>query len=202
VSSERSISRWIEEINRGSPDAIEVIWDRYFPQLVQLAKEKLRGLPSRMADEEDVALSALDSFFRGAQRGRFSDLADREGLWRLLYQITVHKVVDLTRHENRQVRGAGRVKSESAMDGSGSAPGGHGLAQFADDVVSPEFTAIMGEECRRLLQRLEPDLQTLALAKMEGYSNEELAQRTGRSLRTVERRLHLIRRKWEEEPAP
>jgi DNA-directed RNA polymerase specialized sigma24 family protein len=53
-----------------------------------------------------------------------------------------------------------------------------------------------------LLQRLEPDLQTLVLAKMEGYSNEELAQRTGRSLRTVERRLHLIRRKWEEEPAP
>jgi hypothetical protein len=97
-----------------------------------------------MADEEDVALSALDSFFRGARRGRFSDLADREGLWRLLYQITVHKAVDLTRHEKRQVRGAGRVKSESAMDGSGSPPGGNGLAQFADDGVSPEFTAIMG----------------------------------------------------------
>ena len=97
MSSERSISRWIEEIKRGSPDAIEVIWDRYFPQLVQLAKEKLHGLPSRMADEEDVALSALDSFFRGAQRGRFSDLADREGLWRLLYHRTQGRGPDAAR---------------------------------------------------------------------------------------------------------
>ena len=202
MSSERSISRWIEEIKRGSPDATEVIWDRYFPQLVQLAREKLRGLPSRMADEEDVALSALDSFCRGAQRGRFPDLADRQGLWRLLFQITLHKAAELARHERRQIRGGGRVQGESALDGSGSAPGGHGLSQIAGDVVSPEFAAIMADQCRRLLQCLEPDLQSLALAKMEGYSNEELAQRTGRSLRTVERRLHLIRRKWEEQPAP
>jgi len=202
VSSEGSISRWIEEIKRGSPDAAEVIWEHFFPQLVQLAQGKLRGLPGRMADEEDVALSALDSFCRGAQRGRFPDLADRQGLWRLLFQITIHKVAELARHERRQIRGGGRVQGESALDGSGSAPGGHGLSQIAGDVVSPEFAAIMADQCRRLLQCLEPDLQSLALAKMEGYSNEELAQRTGRSLRTVERRLHLIRRKWEEQPAP
>jgi DNA-directed RNA polymerase specialized sigma24 family protein len=200
VSSERSISRWIEEIKRGSPDAAEVIWDRYFPQLVQLAREKLRGLPGRMADEEDVALSALDSFCRGAQRGRFPDLADRQGLWRLLFQITLHKAAELARHERRQIRGGGRVQGESALDGS--APGGQCLGQIPGDVVSPEFAATMADQCRRLLQCLEPDLQSLALAKMEGYSNEELAQRTGRSLRTVERRLHLIRRKWEEQPAP
>ena len=58
----------------------------------------------------------------------------------------------------------------------------------------------MAEQCRCLLQCLEPDLQGLALAKMEGFSNEELTQRTGRSLRTVERRLQLIRRKWQEQP--
>jgi DNA-directed RNA polymerase specialized sigma24 family protein len=199
---EGSVSHWIAEIKRGNPAAAEVIWDRYFPQLVRLAQKKLHGLPGRMADEEDVALSALESFCRGAQRGRFPDLADRQGLWRLLFQMTAHKVADLARHETRQVRGGGRVQSESALDGSASRSGDQGLGQIAGDAVSPEFAAMMADQCRRLLGRLEPDLQRLALAKMEGYSNEEIAQRTGRSLRTVERRLHLIRTKWEEEPAP
>jgi DNA-directed RNA polymerase specialized sigma24 family protein len=88
------------------------------------------------------------------------------------------------------------------MDGSAGRPGDQGLGQIAGDAASPEFAAIMAEQCRRLLQGLEPDLQRLALAKMEGYSNEEIAQSVGRSLRTVERRLHLIRKKWEEQPAP
>ncbi len=202
MSSEGSVSHWIEEIKRGTPAAVEVIWERYFPDLVRLAQDKLGGVPRRMADEEDVALSALDSFCRGARRGRFPDLADRLGLWRLLFQITVHKVVELARHERRQIRGGGRVQSASALDGSSSAPGDQDLGQVADDAVTPEFAATMAEECRRLLHCLEPDLQSLALAKMEGYSNEELARRTGRSLRTVERRLHLIRRKWEEQRAP
>ena len=200
MSSEGSVSYWIEEIKRGNSAGAEVVWDRYFPQLVRLAQDKLRGLLGRMADEEDVALSALDSFCRGAQRGRFPDLADRQGLWRLLFQITVHKAAELARHEKRLIRGAGRVQCASALDGSASAPGDPCLGQLAGDAVSPEFAATMAEQCRCLLQCLEPDLQGLALAKMEGFSNEELAQRTGRSLRTVERRLQLIRRKWQEQP--
>ena len=61
-----------------------------------------------MADEEDVALSVLDSFCRAAQDGRFPDLADREGLWRLLLHKTVHKAIDLARHEKRLRRGVFR----------------------------------------------------------------------------------------------
>jgi DNA-directed RNA polymerase specialized sigma24 family protein len=199
MSSEGSISHWIEEIKRGNPAAAELIWDHYFPQLVRLARQKLRGVPGRMADEEDVALSALDSFFRAAQRGCFPDLADREGLWRLLFQMIVRKTVDLARYERRQIRGGGRVQGEPSLDGSTSACGDQGFAQAPDAGLSPEFAAMMGEQCRRLLQQLEPDLQGLALARMEGYSNEEIAQRMRRSVRTVERRLRLIRRKWEKE---
>ncbi len=199
MSSEGSISYWIEQIKRGDPAAVEVVWDRFFPRLVRLAREKLRGVPGRMADEEDAALSALDSFCRAAARGCFPDLADRDGLWRLLFQKIVRKAVDLARHERRAIRGGGRVQGESAFDGTASASGHEGFAPTADDTLSPELAAIMAEQCRRLLECLEPDLQSLALARMEGYSNEEIARRMLRSVRTVERRLHLIRRKWEKE---
>jgi DNA-directed RNA polymerase specialized sigma24 family protein len=202
MSSEGSISYWIEEIKRGNPVGAEVVWDRYFPQLVRLAREKLHGVPGRMADEEDVALSVLDSFCRAAQRGCFPDLADRDGLWRLLFRKIVRKAVDLARHERREIRGGGRVQGESAFEGPILPSGDQGVAQVPDDTVSPEFAAMMAEQCRRLLECLEPDLQSLALARMEGYSNEQIAQRIRRSVRTVERRLQLIRRKWETEMSP
>ena len=54
MSSEGSISYWIKEIKPGNPTAAEVVWDRYFPQLLRLARGKLRGLPGtrRRRDKE------------------------------------------------------------------------------------------------------------------------------------------------------
>ena len=54
--------------------------------------------------------------------------------------------------------------------------------------------------CRRLLEKLgDPQLRQVAVAKMEGFSNQEIAQRLDCALRTVERRLKLIRDEWKEE---
>ena len=84
----------------------------YFRRVVGLARRRLRGVPRRAADEEDVALSAFDSFFAAAAAGRFPQLADRHNLWPLLVSITAHKCVDLVRRESRHRRrrrgGAGR----------------------------------------------------------------------------------------------
>ncbi len=150
-----------------------------------------------MADEEDVALSALDSFCCAARKGRFPDLADRDGLWRLLLQMTVHKAMGLARHERRQRRGGGRVKS---LDDDDMVSDEGIVAEIVGREPTPEFAAMMADECRRLLEKLDdPQLRELAVAKMEGYSNEEIARRLECSLRTVERRLRLIRKEWKHE---
>jgi DNA-directed RNA polymerase specialized sigma24 family protein len=61
----------------------------------------------------------------------------------------------------------------------------------------------MGEEYRQLLAVLKDDqLSQIALWKMEGFSNEEIATKLGRSLPTVERKLARIRRLWEKELTP
>jgi DNA-directed RNA polymerase specialized sigma24 family protein len=63
----------------------------------------------------------------------------------------------------------------------------------------PAFAALLAEECQRLLERLDSDeLREMALLKLEGYTAEEIAERLDCSLRTVHRRLALIRRTWEE----
>jgi DNA-directed RNA polymerase specialized sigma24 family protein len=174
--------------------------EKYFRQLVGRARHKLARAPRRAADEEDVVQSAFASFCRAAEAGRFPRLNDRHDLWQLLVLITDRKACTLVRDECRQRRGGGKVLDEAALGhGGGSAPAA-GLAQVAASEPTPEFAALVAEECRRLLDLLgDADLRLLALLKMEGYTVEEIAARTGRVTRTVKRRLQLIRQIWEQE---
>ena len=71
MTSKKSVTLWLDRLREGDSSAIQGIWDRYFRRLVGLARKKLRGMPRRVSDEEDVALSALNSFFQGAEQGRF-----------------------------------------------------------------------------------------------------------------------------------
>ena len=56
-----SVTHWFEELKQGDSAAAQALWERYFPELVRLARQKLRGAPRRAADEEDVAASAMKS---------------------------------------------------------------------------------------------------------------------------------------------
>ena len=89
--AEDEITQWLSGLARGEDEAVEAIWQRYFERLVRLARTKLAAGQRRMADEEDVALSAFQSFCRGAAEGRFPRLQDRHDLWRLLVTITARK---------------------------------------------------------------------------------------------------------------
>ena len=103
-----SVSRWIVGAKAGESAAVRALWQRYFQQLVCLARQKLAGTSRRAADEEDVALSAFASFCRAAEEGRFPDLAARDDLWRLLMRLTARKAVDQARREGAAKRGGGQ----------------------------------------------------------------------------------------------
>ncbi len=197
--SELSISQWVLGAKRGDSQAIAALWQCYFERLVRLARQKLAAAPRRVADEEDVALSAFASFCRAAQAGRLPDLADRQGLWRLLIRLTAEKAADQARREGRVKRGGGRVRGESAFAHGDCSGIDQGLAQIIGDVPTPEFAAMVAEECAHLLQRLNDDLRAVALAKMQDSTNEEIARSLCCSLSTVERSLRLIRKIWQQE---
>jgi RNA polymerase sigma factor (sigma-70 family) len=191
MSSDGSITHWIREIQDGNQQVAQELWERYFAKLVQLARLELRGAKRQMADEEDVAISVFDSFCRAAENGRFPDLADRDSLWRLLVRMTARKSIDLRRRETRLRRG-GPARAELSSQPTGE----EAVALAIGDTPSPEFAAMMAEELRGLLEFLDDsEFRAIALGKMEGYSNEELAERLDCSVRTIERRLGLIREK-------
>jgi DNA-directed RNA polymerase specialized sigma24 family protein len=196
-----SVTIWIERLKAGESMAAEPLFEAYFHRLVGLARQQLRGLRGAPADEEDVALSAFDSFYRAAEAGRFPRLDDREDLWQLLLVITARKAVDLRRRESREKRGGGKVISASALAG-GPHEAADDFAQVMGREPTPELAVQAVEECRRLLEGLgDEELRALAVAKLENYTNEEIAGRLNRSLATVERKLGLIRKLWEREVA-
>jgi DNA-directed RNA polymerase specialized sigma24 family protein len=197
------ISHWIGQLKAGDTAAPQKLWENYYQRLVILARGKLQGMRRSAADEEDVALSAFASFCRGAERNRFPQLADRTDLWKLLVVITARKACDLRTRENRLKRGGGKVAGESALPGppGNGEPGG--LAEVIGREPTPAFAAQLAEEYHQLLEVLgDADLRSVAVRKVEGFTNEEIAVQIGRSLATVERKLQLIRRIWEKERNP
>jgi len=74
------------------------------------------------------------------------------------------------------------------------------LAILEGDEPSPEISLMMQETVTQFFSHLgDGPLVEIAVAKLEGYSNAEIARRCGCSERTIERRLHLIREKHQQE---
>src|SRR5262245_17111897 len=192
MTAELSVTRLVGMLKEGDGEAAQRLWEAYFGRLTALARAKLRGVPTRAADEEDVALSAFDSLCRRAEAGRFPRLDDRDDLWQLLFVITVRKALKLVRHEGRASRGRGRVFTLSDLPASE-------VDRLLGGGPTPELAAQMTEECRRLLEGLgEESLRSVALWKMEGYTDAEIAGRLGCIRQTVGRKLRLIRDLWSE----
>lgn len=202
MNVDESVTGWIDGLRRGNELSAQQLWERYFSRLVRVAGAKLPRGVRRDFDEEDVALSAFHSLCTGVKDGRFPRLDDRDNLWSLLVVITARKAMYRMRSATAQKRGGGQVQGESAF--RGSADGDRSQATSINQIIgtepTPEFATELSDESERLLSLLPDEaMRSLALLKMEGYSNKEAAAKLEYGLRTVERRLGLIRQIWEEQ---
>ena len=196
-SESGSVTHWIKELNAGDKQqAQHEIYNRFFARLVALARNRMPIDARREADEQDVALSALDSFFQRVDRGEFSELSDRTGLWPLLARITAFKASRQITRERAAKRGGKAVIRECDLSSQANTalPS---LENIISQEPTAEFTAQMKEEMDSLLADLdEPALSEIALLKFEGYRNPEIAKKLGVGLRTVERKLARVRTLW------
>lgn len=192
-----SVSVWIDHLKNGRDDAAAEIWQRYFTRLVGLARGRLAGVAYREDMAEDVAASVFQSFFHRAAGGGFRQLEDRDDLWQLLAVLATRKAVNARRREGAAKRGAGQVIPASNLGGGAEEASADVLGNLAGVEPSPEEAVAAAEEVCRLLEMLGDDeLRQIARARLEGFSNEEIAERRGVSLATVERKLARVRARW------
>jgi RNA polymerase sigma factor (sigma-70 family) len=185
-----------------TPQTAEEIWSEFFPRMLRLARRKLADLPRRESDEEDVAQSALKSFFRGRELNKFDRLDSRDEMWRLLATITARKAIRHRRRHLSQKRGGGGVRGESLFEQntSGESSAGMGLAHMRDERKMPETTEQILLTCEDLLGRLGDDnLRKTAVLRLEGYTNQEIATELNCSVARTKQRLQRIRELWQDE---
>lgn len=196
--SEDSVTEWIVELKKGDQQSAQKIFDRYMSRLVRIASKRLGSTRRRSGDEEDVVSIAFTRFLEKVDTDGFYKLDDRDDLWQILFTLTDRKAIDMIRHESAQIRGGDSLVGESVFEivgkESSSSPG---IGSLDNGEPTAEYAAILTEQFSERLATLTEEQQEIAVDKMEGMSNPEIAEKRGVSLRTIERRLHEIRRLWE-----
>jgi RNA polymerase sigma factor (sigma-70 family) len=179
-----SVTRLIRAVEHGRVSAVGPLLAVYFDRLVQLARRRLQNLPGMATYDEDLALRSFYSVYRRLRDPeRPLQLTGRDDLWRLLAARTISRAIDLIRRHRQ-----------------GEVPGEYDLEQLMTREPTPEEAAATADECRRLLDLLEvPELRQIALWKVEGYTNQEIAARLDCVPRTVERKVRRIRLLWKHE---
>jgi RNA polymerase sigma factor (sigma-70 family) len=134
--------------------------------------------------DEDLALRSFHSVYqRLRDPTRPLDLASRNDLWRLLATRTISRTIDLIRRYH-----------------PAEISGDQDVTQLLAREPTPEEAAEVADECQRLLHALQnPELRQIALWKVEGYTNEEIAARLDCVPRTIERKVSRIRLLWKHE---
>jgi RNA polymerase sigma factor (sigma-70 family) len=153
-----------------------------------LAARTVGDVSARIYDEDDIANSAIAKLFASIQSGRYNELDGRDSLWKLAAVITLNKAKSLVRSEHAAKRGAGFTPAKKEVDE---------LIDLADVAQDPAAVFMMKENCAYLLGLLKrEEIKMVALLKIEGFTNEEIADQLGCTRRSVQRRLNLIRETW------
>jgi DNA-directed RNA polymerase specialized sigma24 family protein len=187
-----SITCLVPQLRGRDESAIEVIWRRYVDRIRNAARPVIVGLAPGAGDEEDVAQSAFRAFFEAAANDRLPPIASRNELWRLLLTFTRRKAVNRVRHEFRVRRGGGAKR----IDDTGA------VNRACDSACPPVELVALQETFDDLMARLaatgDVRLEEVARLRLEGFANQEIAHDLGCTVRTIQRKLHILERLWNE----
>src|SRR5947207_9581481 len=176
--SDRSLLR---RLRTGSEDAAAQLYRRYAHRLRALARANTSAHLARRVDAEDIVQSVFRIFFTAASQGLY-DVPAGEDLWKLLLVIALNKIrAEGVFHQaaKRDIRTTAELdRLEPAAEPAG------------DDDFATSFLRLV---VRDTLDRLPPAERRMLELRMEGFEVAEIADRVGRSKRTVERCLQQAR---------
>lgn len=186
MDSTSTITRWIRLVRNSDEHAARKLWEQYAARLRTLARQWIRS--TGPWDEEDIVVSAYQTLFQKLQSGQFVNVDSRDTFWALLTIIAARKAKDFGRRDRALKRGGIRTIS---LDNANE-------KELISTDSQSEMDFLITEECLVLIDQLEdPDLKHVALLRLEGLSNQEIAEQLKFSQRSVQRIVKLIKEIWE-----
>lgn len=175
----------LRQWRHGDEAAAEAIFARYAERLTRLAKSRLSARLAARVDPEDIVMSAYRSFFVAARQGRF-DVERGGDLWRLLVEVTLHKLCRQAARHQTQRRS---IEREQHLADRTDVP-----IAIAGDEPTPDEALAAAEELEAVLRQLPVRGRRALELRLQGFEHEEIAERLDCTERTVRRRLSEARR--------
>lgn len=187
------LSDCLDRVRNGETDAIALLYSRFLDRSVRLAKSQLNVGEDHLIDDEQAAMSALESLIVRVRSGNYAEIKDHVTLWKLLARIIHRKLIKY----RRSMYGPKRSPSlpmlrMSPNDGDSTA---NAKIPVATNEPSPLSAMIASDTLNQILDSLkEPEARTVLLLRLEGYSEAEIAEKLKHSRNWVNRRTQTIRR--------
>jgi DNA-directed RNA polymerase specialized sigma24 family protein len=196
-----SVERLIDRLKGGDNRALAPLWERYFEKLVKVARGRLPvGSPARVeGGSMDAALNALQSFQSRLRNGEYGWVTSRGDLWKLLVTMTRNKASN-----QAQRAGADKRHPRSGLVRESEMTSSEGERYSLEEVLIEEPTPAMAIELAERIERIhkaldDPELSRVFQLRLEGYSREEISETIDRAVRSVSRKLEIVRQAVEKE---
>jgi RNA polymerase sigma-70 factor, ECF subfamily len=173
----------LNRFRSGESDAATAIYLRYAKRLQLLARAQLGGDLSVRLDPEDVVQSVFRTFFRRAAEGHYQ-LPEGDELWKLFLVISLNKIRTLGQYHRAAKR---NVEQTAALERIETFVEGSDPDAEAYRVLRMTIDDLLGGL---------PEIQRrMVVLRIEGQNVGEIADRTKRSKRSVERLLQDFRQR-------
>ncbi len=187
MSEDESLSDVLKEFRGGDEQAFEELWARTKEKILKAARKKLDTLGVRGASSEDIADEVFFSLWRGAKGGRFPRLDATKDLWQVVHMLIRQKVVDWRRRQRPE-------HTESALGhAAGDSSDMPGMGNVHGEELPPDVIVEVADCLRNYLDTLDETKRLIVVYHLDGLSNPEIAEKTGWSLRSVERKIPLLK---------
>jgi DNA-directed RNA polymerase specialized sigma24 family protein len=191
-----SITTWICRLESDEELAFARLHQRLRPLLLTRARNRLKHLPIRFADSDDVVQETFLAFHKALKAGKVPRLSDRNELLAFLTHVIACKACNLIEAEGAEKRGGFRVKDEAALHVPQEGSMARVLEQFHAGTIDVDQKAILDDCYTHYVTALGEELQAIAERHLLGSTNKEIAVAMGFTERTIIRKLNLIRAKW------
>lgn len=178
--SSRSDRSLLRRFRSGEQDAATALYVRYSRRLHALADAQTNRELAVRVDPEGIVQSVFRTFFRRAAAGEY-EVPDGEELWKLFLVMALNKIRTRATHHRAAKRDVKQTRAILPTD-----------QRIAGDEA--EAFTILKLTVEELLVDLPERQQEMVLMRIEGHEVAEIAQRTNRSKRSVERLLQSFRR--------